>query len=58
VTLVCVVAVAYNVVNELWIRRHATQTNDAHAMHVPELGWTMADGGEPLEKSTPEKKAN
>lgn len=57
VTLICVVAVAYNVVDELWVRRHATQTNDTHAMHVPELGWTMADGGEPLGKSTPDKKS-
>ena len=50
VTLVCVVAVGYNIVNELWVRKHATQTSDAHAMHVPELGWTMADGGEPMEQ--------
>lgn len=56
VTLVCVVAVAYNVVNELWIRRHVTQTHDSHAMHVPELGWTMADGGEPLEQAETDKK--
>lgn len=56
VTLVCVVAVAYNVASELWIRRHATETNDSHAMHVPELGWTMADGGEPVEEKKPERK--
>ena len=55
VTLVCVIAVAYNIVSELWIRNHATQTNEAHVMHVPELGWTMADGGEPIEQPAPEK---
>lgn len=56
VTLVCVGAVVYNIVSEIWVRNRATQANDAHAMHVPELGWTMADGGEPLEKPTPDKK--
>ena len=40
VALVCVVAVAYNVASELWSRKHAAGTDDAHAMHVPELGWT------------------
>ncbi|MBA3974642.1 MAG: hypothetical protein C0504_10550 [Candidatus Solibacter sp.] len=56
VALVCVVAVAYNIVSELLIRKHAARTNDSHAMHVPELGWTMADGGEPVGENRPGRK--
>lgn len=56
VTLICVVAVLYNIANEFWIKKHADQPEDAHAMHVPELGWTMADGGEPVKGAKPARK--
>lgn len=55
--LVCVAAVGYNVVRELLARRHAHASVDkemsrmlagqSHAIHMGDLGWTMADGGEP-----------
>ena len=56
-TLICVGAVAWNIIRELAERRQtassmdremkAMLSNEGHAMHLPELGWTMADGGEP-----------
>jgi hypothetical protein len=54
VTLVCVAVVAYGVMRELWARlRHrmpilTREQGDVHALHMPELGLTMADGGEPV----------
>lgn len=51
--LACVAAVGYNVVRELLARRQKLASSDRmlagqrHAMHVGDLGWTMADGGEP-----------
>lgn len=50
VTLICVIAVGYSIVFEVWARKRATVSDEPHAMHVPELGWTMADGGEPVDK--------
>jgi hypothetical protein len=55
VTLVCVVAVAYNIAVEYWQKARAAASERTHAMHVPELGWTMADGGEPVEPEKPKK---
>ena len=57
VTLICVAVVAYGVMRELWVRlRHRIpilmrETGDMHVRHMPDLGLTMADGGEPLPKA-------
>lgn len=58
VTLICFVAVGYNIVRELLDQRQKHKAMDrelkdmlaaqGHAMEVPGLGWTMADGGEPV----------
>ena len=58
VTLICIGAVGWNIVRELAARRVKNTAMDAelkqmlakegHAMQVPELGWTMADGGQPV----------
>jgi hypothetical protein len=53
ITLICVAVVGYGVLQEVLIRvrkRQAIEADD-HAMLVPELGLTMADGGERIEKS-------
>lgn len=64
VTLICCIAVALGVVQELAARRKAraemarldrevadlVASYDGHAFHVPGLGVTMADGGEDLGK--------
>jgi hypothetical protein len=57
VTLTCVLAVGYNIARELVENRRKAAATDremnrmlaaeGHAMHIGELGWTMADGGEP-----------
>jgi hypothetical protein len=52
VTVLAFAGVAYSVVRELVTRRlaaHAKQ-EDTHAFFDPELGFTMADGGEPEKK--------
>mgnify|MGYP000050082473 CR=1 FL=1 len=60
VVLICLGVVGYGVFRDLLARRAATADSRAaefqasHAFHTPELGWTMADGGEP-EKKEPEK---
>lgn len=58
VALLCVGAVASAVMHELLARARPRATSalpaDDHAFLVPELGVTMADGGEKLEP--PEKK--
>ena len=56
--LVCVAAVAWNVVREVIEQRQKSSAVDrelktmlstqGHAMNLPDLGWTMADGGEPV----------
>jgi hypothetical protein len=62
-TLIGCIAVAIGVVQELAARRRKTvpnldhevsrlvaSFNDGHAFHTPELGLTMADGGEDIDK--------
>ncbi len=56
--LICVGAVAWNVVREVIEQRRTSRAADhelkdmlaaqGHAMNLPDLGWTMADGGEPV----------
>jgi hypothetical protein len=51
VTLVCVVAVVAGVLHELGHRlTHGKRLADDHAFETPELGVTMADGGERLDR--------
>jgi len=67
VVVVCCLIVAYGVAQELAARRRKraaaagldrevsdlVAAYDAHAFHTPELGLTMADGGEPVKKDAP-----
>ena len=47
VTLVCVIAVVAGVIHELGHRlAHRRRLADDHAFETPDLGVTMADGGE------------
>ncbi len=46
VTIVCLAVIAYGVGVELLKRVRHQATADDHAVLVPELGLTMADGGE------------
>jgi hypothetical protein len=46
VTIICVAVVAYGVAVEVVKRVRQHSTADDHAVLVPELGLTMADGGE------------
>lgn len=59
-TLVCVVMVAWGVVSELAARARARVASamDDHSFAIPQLGLTMADGGEKIEekKNEPTKK--
>jgi hypothetical protein len=70
VVLVCCVAVVVGIVQEFAARRKKVRAmshldrevtdlvagfNDGHAFHIPSLGVTMADGGEPLEKKDEER---
>ena len=70
VVVVCCLIVAYGVVQELAARRRKravaagldrevsdlVASYDAHAFRTPELGLTMADGGEPLDSKKEEKR--
>jgi hypothetical protein len=71
VVLICCVAVAIGVVQEIAAKRKKVsamskldrEVNDlvnsyqgGHTFHLPELGMTMADGGEPIVKSTQDQK--
>lgn len=52
VVLICIGVVGYGVLRDLLARRSSVPQAEAdnaatHAFHTPELGWTMADGGEP-----------
>ena len=51
-TLACVAFVAQAAFREVYLRLaarwQARQPHDAHALALPELGLTMADGGEPI----------
>ncbi len=66
VVLICCVAVAIGVIQELAAKRKKANVlshidrdvadlvasfQDGHAFHLPQLGVTMADGGEPLANS-------
>jgi hypothetical protein len=67
--LVCCVAVAFGVVQELAAKRKKSAATsrldrevsdlvasyDGHAFHIPELGLTMADGGEERGKKEEER---
>ena len=69
VVLICCIAVGIGVFQELAARRKKARATaqldqevsdlvtafDGHAFHVPSLGVTMADGGEPLEKKDQER---
>ena len=52
VTLLAVVGVGIVVVKELVSRLSLTAPSTQHSFHHPELGLTMADGGEPIAKET------
>jgi hypothetical protein len=57
VTLICVVAIIGGVARELvarWTERRVT--DDGHAILVPGVGLTMADGGEPVSQPKDEKQ--
>ncbi len=73
VVLICIGVVGYGVVRDLLARRSAVPQAEvdravkpllagaepSHAFHSPELGWTMADGGEPdqpAEKPRPRRR--
>lgn len=52
VVLICMGVVGYGVLRDLLARRSSvpraeTDSVATHVFHTPELGWTMADGGEP-----------
>ena len=55
VTLACVIAIAGGVARELLLRwqRRAAVPEDDHAFATPELGLTMADGGERIDEDKP-----
>ena len=69
VVVACCLIVAYGVVQELAARRRKravaagldrevsdlVASYDPHAFHTPELGLTMADGGEPIDKKEPKR---
>jgi hypothetical protein len=51
VTLVCMIAIVAGAVRELGHRfAHHRKLADDHAFHTPELGVTMADGGERVDR--------
>ena len=55
VTLACVAYVAQAAFREILVRlaqRVTAAHRDSHALALPELGMTMADGGEPVRPST------
>ncbi len=54
VTLICCIVVGYSVVREVSarVRKRKMAEADDHAFLTPELGLTMADGGERMQKST------
>jgi hypothetical protein len=62
VTLVCLLVVAFGVFQTVMdkIRSRAGNRSvfvyDDHTMSVPELGLTMADGGEPVDHSKRDQK--
>jgi hypothetical protein len=70
VVLLCIGGVAYGILQDLVARRSRVPQSEVdstvrrllagipgpHSFHTPELGLTMADGGEPEEPESPESK--
>jgi hypothetical protein len=56
VTLACVAFVAQAAFREVYARLASRLHQDAHALALPELGLTMADGGEPIDPKTDQRK--
>ena len=55
-TVICIVAIAWGVYSEVVERLRARSTAaDMHAFALPELGLTMADGGEKVDEKKGEK---
>jgi hypothetical protein len=50
--VICIAVVAWGVVSEVAVRLRArwAATADTHAFALPELGLTMADGGEKVDE--------
>jgi hypothetical protein len=61
VTLACIGFVAQAAFREVYARLASRVQNrmqhDTHALTLPELGLTMADGGEPLEPKVDRRKS-
>jgi hypothetical protein len=56
VTLLCALLVTVGVVNELRLRlARRRRLADERAFHTPELGVTMADGGERIDRKADRK---
>lgn len=54
VTLVCVIVVGRVVYSEIvMIRKRKSLAEDDHTFLIPELGFTMADGGESVSPALP-----
>lgn len=50
VSLLCILAVGWGAATEVFARvRKQAPAADDHAFAVPQLGWTMADGGKKLD---------
>jgi hypothetical protein len=56
VTLACVLAIVAGVASELRLRLRSRATEDDHAFATPELGVTMADGGERIDEHGSERR--
>ncbi len=59
VTAIAVIAIGGAVFHDVLAKirqRRQHFVYDSHSMHVPDLGFTMADGGEPIGEDHPEKK--
>jgi hypothetical protein len=55
VTLACVAFVVQAALREI-LARLARRQEDPHALALPELGLTMADGGTPIDPKTDQRK--
>jgi len=57
VTIVCIGAVAWGALVEVWerVRAHVRIAHDDHAYEVPGLGLTMADGGKKIDEEKSKK---
>jgi hypothetical protein len=58
VCLLCVGVIGYGVLREIAVRMRLraplSGRADTHLFHLPDLGYTMADGGEPEDGRRPE----